>query len=269
MWAVLRSQRSVRALRCRRVSMDAEDGTLIKRLVAVMVVGWCSTFCAAQQNADDLPANYKTMLTDRFVKVIRVHYGPLEKVPVHNHPEVPTVYVYLNDSGPVRLTHFEDGKQAAVVVRPPTHKGAYRVSVGRRERHSIENLSELPSDYLRVELPGFRMADNLEFRGKVPADLSHDMSIKEFEIPRLTITRTVCVEATPCEVKRPATQAVVVAFSDVTLSAGSGASPKRTEMKLGDVLVVSAQEALSLSAAGHEPAHVLTISVGDASSTGQ
>ena len=229
---------------------------LIKRVMAMVVC--CSAVCVAQQKADALPDNYKTVLTESFVKVIRVHYGPHEKVPVHDHPSVPTVYVYLNDSGPVRLTHFEE--KPFSLVRPPTHKGAFRVSPGRIERHSVENLSDLPSDFLRVELPGFPLGEqDLEFRGKAPEDLSHDLSATEFAIPRLTITRTVCVDAIPCAVRAASSPSVVVAFSDVVLR--EGGAEKRTELKLGDVLAVAAGRALSLSAAGTEPAHILQISV--------
>ena len=231
---------------------------LLRETALVVAICWGSLLCFAQQKTDDLPQNYKTVLTDSFVKVIRVHYGPYEKVPVHNHPEVPTVYVYLNDSGPVRLTHYDEKMTA--IVRPPTHKGAYRVSVGKMERHSVENLSDLPSDYLRVELPGFRVDDPaLEFRGKAPADLSHDISTTEFEIPGLAIRRIVCVDAAPCEVQRPSTPGVVVAFSDVVVSDGG----RRTQLKLGDVMAVQAKEKLSLSAAGSEGAHVLVITVED------
>jgi hypothetical protein len=229
-----------------------------------LAIGIClsSIFCVAQQKADDLPENYKTVLTSDFAKVIRVHYGPYEKVPVHNHPEMPTVYVYLNDSGPVQITHYDE--KATSIVRPPTHKGAYRVSAGKMERHSVENLSALPSDFLRVELPGFRVEDpKLEFRGKAPEDLSHDISAVEFTMPGLTITRAVCVDATPCEVQRPGTHAIVVAFSDVVLSEKSGAGEKRTALKSGDVMAVQAAGELFLSAGGRDGAHILVISVED------
>src|ERR1700729_506816 len=58
----------------------------------------------AQQNPS-LPPNYTTILTNDTFKVIRVHYGPHEKVPIHNHPAIPTVFVYLNNSGPVNIIH--------------------------------------------------------------------------------------------------------------------------------------------------------------------
>jgi hypothetical protein len=228
-----------------------------------LAVGVClySIFCVAQQKADDLPDSYKTVLTANFAKVVRVHYGPHEKVPVHNHPEAPTVFVYLNDSGPVQITHYDE--KVTSIVRPPTHKGAYRVSAGKMERHSVENLSALPSDFLRVELPGFHVEDpNLEFRGKAPEDLLHDSSAVEFAMPGLAITRVVCVDATPCEVRRPA-HAIVVAFSDVVLSEKGGAGEKRTALKLGDVMVVEGTGVLSLSGGGREGAHILVISVED------
>jgi hypothetical protein len=230
---------------------------LRKNLLAVGVC-LCSIVGVAQQKADELPDSYKTVLTTSFAKVVRVHYGPYEKVPVHNHPEAPTVFVYLNDSGPVQITHYDE--KATAIVRPPTHTGAYRVSAGKMERHSVENLSALPSDFLRVELPGFHVDDpKLEFRGKAAEDLLHDSSAVEFAIPGLTITRVVCVDATPCEVKRPSTDAIVVALSDVVLI---GAGEKRTALKLGDVVAVQAAGALSLSAGGREGAQILVISVG-------
>ena len=234
---------------------------LIRRLLGVTVC--CSAMCAAQQGANDLPANYKTVLTKSFVKVIRVHYGPHEKVPVHDHPATSTVYVYLNDSGPVRITHFDEKEQPSSLVRPPTHTGAFRVSPGRIERHSVENLSDIPSDFLRVELPGLVLGDNLEFRGKAPDDLSHDLSAVEFETQGLTVSRTVCVDVAPCEVRRSSAQSVVIAFSDVFLNESS-ARGKRTELKFGEVLAVPAGVRLSVSEAGHEPAHILVVSVQDA-----
>jgi hypothetical protein len=125
----------------------------------------------------------------------------------------------------------------------------------------VENLSDLPSDFLRVELPGFQLGEtDLEFRGKAPDDLTHDLSATEFAIPRLSITRTICVDATPCAIRAASAPSVVVAFSDVVLREDGGTG-KRTELKPGDVLAVSAGNALSLSAVGHEAAHILQISI--------
>ncbi len=234
----------------------AEGKALMKRVMAAVVC--CSAMCSAQQ-ANNLPDNYKTILANKVVRVLRVHYGAYEKVPVHLHPEIPTVYVYLNNSGQVKLTHYADGKVTEVVMRPPTHTGAYRVNAGKIETHSVENMGDVPSDFLRVEMPDFKMEPNLEFRGKAPEDLSHSFSAVEFSIPRLTITRVVCVGAQACPVQRPSADAVVVAFSDAALNSDG----KTTAMKLGDVLSVPARGNISLSGNGNDPAHVLVISVGD------
>jgi hypothetical protein len=233
---------------------------LIKRLMAVVIC--CSSICFAQQKTNELPDNYKTLLTESFVKVIRVHYGPHETVAAHDHPATPTVYVYLNNSGPVKLTHLEGNP--FTVVRPPTHTGAYRVDAGRMERHTVENLSDLPSDFLRVELVGFQPGkSNIGFRGKAPEDLSHDVSATEFSAAGLTITRTVCVDATPCAVRSAPGKSVVVAFSGGVLHEGD-ATGRRTKLKFGDVLTLPADRGLSLSTIAHEPAHILVISVASA-----
>jgi hypothetical protein len=73
---------------------------LSRRLLPLLLL---SATCIAQSGP--LPTNYKTILTNPTFRVIYVHYGPHEKVPVHDHPDTPTIYVYLNDSSPVRIIH--------------------------------------------------------------------------------------------------------------------------------------------------------------------
>ena len=109
-----------------------------------------ATAAHAQDPAKVYPANYKLVLDNAEFAVYRVHYGPHETVGVHDHSAYPTVYVYLNDGGPVRFTHEE--AEPFTLVRPPTHKGAFRLSPGRIERHRVENLSDAPSEFLRIEL---------------------------------------------------------------------------------------------------------------------
>ena len=50
------------------------------------------TISVTAQQDPGLPPNYNTILTNNTFKVIRVHYGPHEKVPVHDHPAIPTVF---------------------------------------------------------------------------------------------------------------------------------------------------------------------------------
>ena len=100
-------------------------------------------FTSAQEATRAFPKNYTVAFENDDVEVVRVHYGPHERVGVHDHSHHPTVYVYLKDAGPVRFTHFEE--KPCSITRPPTGKGAFRVSPGRIERHTIENLGDTPS----------------------------------------------------------------------------------------------------------------------------
>jgi hypothetical protein len=225
---------------------------------AVMLLALLIPACSiAQQGSTALPPNYKTVLEDRTFRVIRVHYGPHEKVPVHDHPDTPTVYVYLNNSSPVRIVHEEE-KPPFTLVRPPTQKGAFRVSPGRLERHSIENLGDLESDFLRVELLSARFVDKtLEFRGPAPNDLTHNLSATEFSSPRLSIVRTICAGKTPCSIPASQAPSVIVALSESTITSNG----QSNSLDLGGVMAVPPRQSLLLSSIGNEPAHILQIVV--------
>ena len=139
------------------------------RVAVLMIVGLSLAHALAQDPTVAFPNNYRKVLDNADVVVLRVHYGPHETVVVHDHSDHPTVYVYLDDSGPVRFVHEPEN---VILTRPPTHTGAYRVSPGRRERHSLVNLSDKPSDYLRVELKKVPLGTlKQEFRGSAPESL--------------------------------------------------------------------------------------------------
>ena len=206
----------------------------------------------AQQDPS-LPPNYTTILTNDTFKVIRVHYGSHEKVPVHNHPAIPTVFVYLNNSGPVNIIH--DQPKPFTITRPPTHLGAFRVGPGIIERHAIDNLSDLPSDFLRVELP--HLDDKItEFRGLAPTTLTHNINATEFSSPHLTIRRVLCVETTPCAVPPTSAPSVLVAFSNTSLTQNG----HTTKIGPGTVISIAPQQSFQISPAAAEPAHILLIS---------
>lgn len=206
------------------------------------------------QQGPSLPPNYTTILTNDTFKVIRVHYGPHEKVPVHNHPAIPTVFVYLNNSGPVNIIH--DQPKPFTITRPPTHLGAFRVGPGIIERHAIENLSDLPSDFLRVELP--HLHDKItEFRGPAPTTLTHNIDATQFSSPHLSVRRVVCVDTTPCTVPPPSVPSVLVAFSNTSLIQNG----HTTTIGPGTVISLAVQEPFQISpGTASEPAHILIIS---------
>jgi hypothetical protein len=226
----------------------------LNKLLFIIPVLSASLSITAQQNPSPLPPNYNTILTNDTFKVIRVHYGPHEKVPVHDHPAIPTVFVYLNNSGPINIIH--DGAKALTVTRPPTHLGAFRLGPGLLERHAIDNPSDLPSDFLRVELP--HLDDKIvEVRGPAPTDLTHNLDSADFSSPHLSIRRVLCVGQAPCNVAPQSAPSVLVAFSDTSLIQNG----HTTKIELGRVVSIAPQQAFQVSpATASEPAHILLIS---------
>jgi hypothetical protein len=165
--------------------------------------------------AQSLPHNYKTILDNHDLLVMRVHYGPHEVVPMHDHSAYPTVYVYLNDSGPVRIDH--EPPASFSVTRPPTHTGAFRIAPGMTERHSITNLSDLSSDFLRVELKTIPPTNLKQVtRGEVPSPLMPGIHI-EYQDAALEIDRIVCPPTVPCEAPPLAARSLLVPLTDLKI----------------------------------------------------
>ena len=126
---------------------------------------------------------------------------------------ISTVYVYLNDSGPVRFEHTGRG-QAVRLVRPPTHAGAFRVSPGRIERHSVENLSDLPSDYLRIELKqvSARHASPASFAVRAEAAAGSRERQVAYASPQLRIDRIICPSTGDCQLHYPNRDVLLIRF---------------------------------------------------------
>ncbi len=183
-----------------------------------------------------LPKNYKTILDNHDLLVMRVHYGPHEVVPMHDHSAYPTVYVYLNDSGEVRIDH--EPPNAFSVTRPPTHTGAFRIAPGMKERHSITNLSDLPSDFLRVELKTIPSTDLKHVtRGEVPSPLMPGTHM-EFQDSALEVDRIVCPFVVACEAAPTPVRSLLIPITDLKLDASTG----KQSPKPGDVLWLPANE---------------------------
>ena len=104
----------------------------------------------AQQPYSTLPRNYKLEFENQWVRISRVKYEPGDRLPVHSHPSIPTVYVYLTDGGPIRFIH----KGAPFTLeRPAVKAGGVRFNRNAKvETHETEYLGESASEYLRIEL---------------------------------------------------------------------------------------------------------------------
>ena len=223
-------------------------------LATVFVAGLSIAAAHAQDPVTAFPGSYSLALDNSILAVVRVHYGPHEKIGVHDHSKNPTIYVYLNNSSPVRFEHFE--KNPYTLIRPPTVKGSFRVSPGRLERHSVENLGDSPSDYLRVELKQMPFGKLRSFRGEAPQEPLQPRDSMEFTTPTLAIERIICSGSSACPVKPSPDPSLIVAFTPMSF----GAPEKQAEkLEAGAVRWLASSKAASIKQDSASPAHMLRI----------
>jgi hypothetical protein len=207
----------------------------------------------AQDPTVTLPGAYRLLFENQSVRVIHALYAPGERLPVHAHPDHPTVYVYLSESGPVRFEHTE----MDALTRRPVKAGMFRVSPGRPEKHAVTNLAAIPSEFLRVELKAipFNVAGLLH-RGDRPFDLKVSGTTHEFTHARLSVDRLIGAAGAPPVAVPPSTRGfLLVALSTAILPS--------VRLAPGEVRWCKAGEPLTVQGAAGAPAHVLRIEIID------
>ena len=172
-----------------RARKPAADGVLRAGVLLMMRLSLALAMLAgsvvssyAQDPYAVAPHAYKKQFENEFVRVTRVHYAPHEQLTEHGHPARPTIYIYLTDGGPVLFKHEHGDSGAMAATRPATKAGAYRIALGRNETHVVDNQSDLPSDFLQVELK--TDIDPKTFNGRRfrdPADAGTSSSKVEFD----------------------------------------------------------------------------------------
>ena len=168
-------------------------------LLQLVVLAFSITVALAQDPVKIAPEAYKLEFENDYVKVQRVHYAPHVKLPEHDHTALATAYIYLNDAGPVSFKHV--GLSYGAVTRPAVKAGSFRLYKGVKETHEVENLSDTPSDFLRVEFktdPG-KEPNGLRgkfFRVDVPA--GENFQQVQFENEQVRITRLICAAGKNC-----------------------------------------------------------------------
>ena len=158
---------------------------------ALIILAFMSSV-AAQDPLKVAPESYKLEFENDWVRVVRVHYGPRARIPAHNHPRWGTAYVYLNDGPEVSFKHI--GGDRGVIKRPPTKAGGFRLYKAVREVHEVENLSDTPSDFLRVEFKT-KPAGESTFRGRYYREVyltTENYQKVQFENEQIRITRIIC-----------------------------------------------------------------------------
>jgi hypothetical protein len=170
------------------------------------------THMAAPDGATALQHNYRMLLDNEQMQVVRVHYDPHEKLTAHDHSHYPTVYVYLSNSGPVRFMH--DGAATFTLTRRPVRAGWFRVSPGRIETHQVTNLGPRSSDFLRVEckrIPLRRIPD--EFRYSKDIDLTKTSVVADYASPEMVIQRYVMASGNVEHVAAETQGELLIAFT--------------------------------------------------------
>jgi hypothetical protein len=153
------------------------------------------------------PKNYRLEFENDWVSVSRAMFAPGDKLPVHDHPARPAVYVYLTDGGPIRFTHIQP---QFTVERPPVKAGGIRFHTGAKETHVVEYLGSDPSEYLRIELKTDR-PDKKPQHIRIAAD-----DQRPFENSQIRISRSTCEAHRQCaQLEYPA---VIVRLNDRTVS---------------------------------------------------
>jgi quercetin dioxygenase-like cupin family protein len=160
-------------------------------LLTALVLTLTMTRLAAQDPVTALPDSYSSQFENEWVKVVRVYYAPHAKLPPHAHNALPAAYVYLNDGGPVLFKHI--GTSYGAATRPATKAGGFRVFRGIDEIHEVENTSDLPSEFLRIEFKtdpkDVRSLNGRFFRETVPT--GQNFEEVQFENDQVRITRVI------------------------------------------------------------------------------
>ncbi|HKQ76841.1 MAG TPA: tetratricopeptide repeat protein [Blastocatellia bacterium] len=147
----------------------------------------------AQDPVRVAPDAYKLEFENEYVKAQRVHYAPRVKIPEHDHTAFGAAYVYLNDAGPVIFKHV--GLSYGAVIRPAVKAGSFRLYKAVKETHEVENISDTPSDFLRVEFKTEPARDPNTLRGKFfreDVPVGENFQKSQFENEQIRITRLIC-----------------------------------------------------------------------------
>lgn len=199
----------------------------------LLVICLLAVSALAQDPLKVTPQAYKLQFENEWVKVVHVHYAPYEKLPAHEHTPTASAYVYLNDGGPVVFNHID--KDYGAVTRPATKAGSFRVYRGLQELHEVENKSNLPSDFLRVEFKTDPVDDKTlkgrYYREDYPAGENYQKV--QFENEQIRITRLVCVPGKKLDVSTDSGQpSLLIALVPAQVRVGVGKA-NAAQIKLG------------------------------------
>jgi hypothetical protein len=238
---------------------QTDENDVPRVLVSICMTCLFAVSTLAQDPFQVAPDAYRLQFENDWVKVTRVHYRPKEKIPAHDHPKAGTVFVYLNDGGPVRFQHL--GEEPYPLVRPATRAGGFRLARAVSEHHEVENLSELPNEFLRVELKTDPF-DVEHFQGRFPPEpVEKSFQRITFENGQVRIVRIACAAREVCDVTgSPSFPSLLIALAPVkAIVLKRGGEPATVEMGLGQTQWLAPSQKASLENSGKATVQQLRI----------
>lgn len=230
----------------------------LKHILAFTAVCLLMSHALAQDPLKVLPQAYKLQFENDLVKVTRVHYAAHEKLPAHEHTKSASAYVYLNDSGPVVFKHI--GLAYGAVTRPATKEGTFRLYQGLQEIHEVENLSDLPSDFLRVEFKT-EPVNEKTLRGRFHREVypaGENLQKVQFENEQIRITRLVCAPGKALELSTsPAEPALVVALIPSSFKVNESKKSAALRLEMGQTKWIPVGQQQRFDNTGGTPAELL------------
>lgn len=213
----------------------------------------------AQDPLKVAPKAYKLEFENDWVKVMRVHYGPREKIPAHYHTEWPAAYVYLNDAGPVIFKHI--GLDYGAITRPETKAGSFRLYKAIKEVHEVENTTDVPSHFLRVEFKT-EVVNDKTLRGRFhrePYPTGENYSKVQFENEQVRITRLVSASRKETEIAASSTEpTLLIALTPAKLRVTQmNGKPSDVSLQLGQTHWLPQGEVMQLRNVGDNPVEFL------------
>ena len=131
----------------------------MKRISCLLAVVCLATVTALAQDAAKVDAkHYKVVFEDSMVRVLRVHYGPHEKSPMHSHPNAAAVFLTDMQS---KFT-LPGGKTEMMTAKAGDTKANPAVT------HAPENMSDKPMDLVLVEIKPAKAAATTAKAGTAP-----------------------------------------------------------------------------------------------------